>query len=274
MKIKENILNIFNYRFPKKEIKEINRLDFDKKVYTTLEEAIAEINKRREDKDLIRRVEEYLGEIPEPFSNGICAVLFRFIATPQFETKRFFDIVTGYDIRPLFWEYYDDKFHSGNFCKYTLGKIFIYMGMGKTGKSIIKKETVLDFNSSNGIKIKDLRTIKGESLIDFHHRLLNGVIPNSDEFLYDSSPWLKLQGGQAEMYYKKFLALFLCHGILFENFLFNKEESDFNKNVFLPAFLMVEKKFGIKPLIVAIAPTEIEGSEFWNSYPFKVEAML
>ncbi len=274
MTIKEKILNIFHYKFSTPEKIQINRRYFDQEVYVSFDYAIKEIERRRKDPELKEKIEKYLGEIPKPFEMGINAVLFRFIATPQFETKRFYDIVTGFGIRPLFWEYYNDKFHSGNHCKYTLGKLFIYKGMGKTNKSIIKKETILDFNTSNGKQMKELFTIKGEKFIDFHHKLLERIIPDSREYLFDASDWLKSQGGKSDKYYEKFLVLFLCHGVLFENFLLDKTEFDFNQNIFLPAFLKIEKEFGIKPLIVAIAPTEIEGSEFWNSYPHQIEDVL
>ena len=274
MKIKEKFLNIFSLSFHKKQVLEINSPDFHKKIYTSFEDAIKEIERRKKDKNLIKKVEDYLGSIPEPLVTEVRAVLFRFIATPQFEIKRFFDISTGLNVKPLFWEYYDDKFHSGNYCKYTLGRLCIHKGIDKVGNNIIKKKTILDFNVSNGRSLKDLRTIGDESLIDFHHKMLDRIIPNSEELLYDGSEWLKTHGGHAENYYDKFLALFLVHGILFENFLLNDEEFSFNTEVFLPAFDKIVKKFGIKPLIVAIAPTEIEGSKFWNSYPHQIEDMI
>lgn len=274
MKIKESILNIFSYAFSKKEILEISRPDFDSKVYVTMEEAIEEIKKRRQNKDLIKRIESYVNNIPEPFNYGVNAVLFRSVATPNFEIKRFYDLSTGFNIRPLFWEYYDDKFHSGNPSKYTLGKLSIFKGMGKNNHSIVKKYNVIDFNKCNGLPMKFLQTNTGESFIDFHHKLLDRIIPGADKYLFDSSDWLKSNGVVAKKYYKKYLALFLVHGILFENFLLDDDEIEFTKNVFVPAFETIEKIFGMKPLIVALNPTDIEGSDFWNSYPYQIEDVL
>ncbi len=274
MKIKDSILNILDFLFSKKEILEINRLDFDNNFYIDLESALKEIENRRQDKDLIKKVENYIKDIPEPFNLGINAVLFRSVATPQFEVKRFYDLSTGYNLKPLFWEYYDDKFHSGNPSKYALGKLFIHKGMDKNNDSIFKKIRILDFNKSNGFSMKCLQTIDGRNFIDFHHCLLEKIIPDAGEYLFDSSDWLKNNGSSAKKYYKKYLALFLVHGILFENFLLDENEIDFTKNVFIPAFKKIEKVFGIKPLIVALNPTEIEGVDFWNSYPPQVEDML
>lgn len=274
MKIKENILNIFNYAFSRKEILELSRPEFDSKFYVTLEYALEEIEKRRQNKELIKKIESYINGIPEPFNYGVNAVLFRSVATPQFEIKRFFDLSTGFNMRPLFWEYYDDKFHSGNPSKHTLGKLFIYKGMNKNNISIIKKHTLIDFNVSNGLSMKYIQTLKGGNFIDFHHKIMERVMPGSTNYLFDSSEWLKNNGGVAKRYYKKYLALFLVHGVLFENFLLDENERDFTKNVFIPSFEKIEKLFGLKPLIVALNPTEIEGSEFWNSYPQQIEDVL
>jgi hypothetical protein len=66
----------------------------------------------------------------------------------------------------------------------------------------------------------------------------------------------------------------LVHGILFENFMLDDDEIEFTKKIVVPAFETIEKIFGVKPLIVALNPTEIEGSDFWNSYPYQIEDVL
>ena len=68
---------------------------------------------------------------------------------------------------------------------------------------------------------------------------------------------------------KPFLTLFLRDAILFENFLLDTSESQFTHNVVLPTIKTIATEIGIKPLIVALEPTEVEGDEFWLSYPHK-----
>lgn len=278
MRIKDIILNIFNYEFSREEIYEINRLKFNKKFYTPLDEAIKEIENRRKDKDLIKKIETYIGEIPEPFNESVCAVMFRFVASPQEEMIEFFKRVNQTNLKPSFWEYYDDKYHSGNFCKYSLGKLLIHKGVDKNFNNIFKIENVIDINTSNGKKIKEIKTLNGESFIDFHHNLFYKVVPVPKNSLYDASDWFKIQGGSADVYYKKFLSLFLVHGILFENFLLDDKDDDFTKKVFIPAFLDVQKKFGLKPLIVELLDTGNFDSDkfwkFWSSYPSYIDNML
>ena len=48
----------------------------------------------------------------------------------------------------------------------------------------------------------------------------------------------------------------------------------FTKTVFLPAFIAVYKEFGVKPLIVALEPTEIETDIFWMSHPYPHKRLL
>jgi hypothetical protein len=75
-------------------------------------------------------------------------------------------------------------------------------------------------------------------------------------------------GGKPKEYYKAFLTLCIRNGILFENFILtNEEERRFTKDVFLPIFSEVTERIGMKPLIVALEPTDIEGDKFWMCHP-------
>ena len=49
------------------------------------------------------------------------------------------------------------------------------------------------------------------------------------------------------------------------------KELSFTKEVFLPAFIEVIRITGVKPLIVALSPTDIEGDNFWMCHPHESE---
>jgi hypothetical protein len=86
--------------------------------------------------------------------------------------------------------------------------------------------------------------------------------------VYDMSDWLhKNINSKAASWYKKFLSLFLKDAILFENFMTSKYDIELTKKVVLPAILEIEQETGLRPIIVALEPTDIEGNEFWMSYP-------
>ncbi len=246
-----------------------NRSLFDATLYTSLEEAWAELQRRRQDPELERKVLELLGgEIPVPLRNGPRAIIFRHVLTPNYEMRRFVSLVNGFGkLKPLFWEYYSDKYTPNNELKRTIGRLFFYHGKGKKGGSRIDSLNVLDFNTANGQLISDLKTVWGQNFVEFHHEFFKDCFRELPGTTYDASGWFKNNGQVSKTYYEAFMLLMIKDGILFENMMLDESEIDFAKNVFLPSFISVYQKLGLKPLIVALEPTDIEGDHFWMCYP-------
>lgn len=249
-----------------------SRAAFNEFVYTPLDQALLELEKRSKDVVLENTVQEILpAGLPEPLKTGHGAIIFRQLATPNYEIKRFIniiDVISG--IHPIIWEYHSDKFTSNNECKHALGKMHFYGGKGKLGGAKIETLNIIDFNTYNGKKINEVKTLWGQSLVDHHHELLDLEYVNHEikpYHLFDSSDWFSKSGGSAKEYYKNFLTLFVQNGILFENFMLDQKEMAFTRDVFLPAFIEVIRQTGHKPLIVALEPTDIEGDKFWLCYP-------
>lgn len=249
-----------------------NRDEFNSFVYTPLREALNELKNRENDKELSRKIAEILGkDIPEILTTGKKkAVLFRQIATPNYEIRRFINLIDAIDeLDPLFGEYRDDVFFSLNEQKKYWGKIMYF-----ESPDIMKSHTkIIDFKLAEGKKISEIKTLGGQLLIDFHHNLFNETfIPIKKEVFLNISSWLNDHGKKAKNYYKPILFWFLQHAVLFENFVLTDEkELQFVKNIFLPAFIDVYIETGHKPLIVNLLPTEIEDKTFWYCYPKSVE---
>lgn len=243
---------------------------FEDFVYTPLDVAIKELKRRREDSELDILIKKHgFQETPGAVKGKMKAVLFRQLSTPNYETRRFLSLVhLTEELDPLMWEFYDDKFTSNNEWKHSLGKVKFFFGMGKKGGSKIDNVNVIEFNESVGKPIKDVKTVWGQRLVDFHHELFyktyKGI--NKDAF-FDASGWFRNNGVSASGYYSPFLSLFVRDAILFENFTLNNKELSFTKDVFLPAFIEVYRKTGCKPLIVALEPTELEDEQFWMCHP-------
>lgn len=244
----------------------IDRQAFNDFVYMSLEEALVEYKKRQTNSQLAVKVRELLPQgVPEPLMTGNNAVLFRQLATSNYEFRRFLSVSDALEgFKGVIWEYFDDKFTSNNDWKKSLGKIPFYHGSGKKGGSKIDRLNVIDFNTWNGKKIKDVKTLWGQSLVGFHQELIQKTCLHlKHAVFYDASTWFSESGGVAKEYYFNFLCLFLRNGILFENFMIDMKEVGFTKEIFLPAFLKIIEETGLKPLIVALEPTDIEGDEFW-----------
>lgn len=240
-------------------------------LYTPYEEAIKEIKRRYADTSLKQRVIDWIGfdaasKIPFMFHEPV-AVLFRHVATPNFEMARFMDMATKGSLKPIIFEYFDDKFVANNPTKRALGKMQVFHGVGKKGGQKISKHTIINFNESNGHTIREVKTIYGTPLTTFHNDLFLKKYPSYKNSLFDASLILGDFGHEARLYYKKYLALFICFGCLFETVLPNdSEEAPFINNIFMPAFEEVAALFGVKPIIVNILPNESADQEYWDFY--------
>jgi hypothetical protein len=84
---------------------------------------------------------------------------------------------------------------------------------------------------------------------------------------FDASEFLARSGGRGRKYYEYYLALFICHGVLFENYPLSGEYAEYTRDVFLPSYKKVSKFFGLKPVIVRMVPTEAEDDIHWRHYP-------
>jgi len=264
------------------KIGDYNTIMLDKKlfqntVYMTLSEAIKILEERQKDKNLKTKIEKLLNNnIPEPLkAKGKHGVQFRQIATPNHDVHWFTELTKDNKLKTVFFEYHEDKFTSNNDFKHSLGQLRIHDKFSKHGDHLEEKTTIFDFNKYNGKPFKDIMTLWSEPLIDFHKRLFE-VCGYSKENLcfYDASQWFKENGAHAVDYYTNFILLFVCHGILFENFLLTGSEGEFTREIFLPAFEKASSLSGVKPLIVPIPPMDNEEDAHWVSYDKKIKPLL
>jgi len=246
---------------------------------TPLPEALVEIERRKNDPVLQKKVEEYLNhDIPPYFKDAPVLYLARHVATPNFETLRFLHLLEPLGLRTVIGQDLKDKFVPKNMLKKALGRLHVTTGITKHGsefKEHFENVRVVDFNTSSGKTFGDIKTVWGESLADFHNNLFAQITGVRTEIV-DDSEWIdRHHRGQLVPHYRKFLALFILHGVLFEDYsLDDKEERKFIRTVLKPAYKYVERKFGCKPLIATLTPTSIESPDYWVSYPNKVLAII
>jgi hypothetical protein len=247
-----------------------------KDIYTPLSEARKEIWRRWNDKALRQKVKDFLGgDVPEIFGGSPKAVLARHVASPTYEFRNFLDLASLSGLDFVCLEYLGDKFRSMNPSKYYLGKLFFSDGMGKNGGERVNAVKVVDFDGSEGRKISDLKTLGGENFVDFHHGILHAEGIDVDEKrLFDLSGWYGRNGGSAKKYYSRYFSLFICYGILFENYMLSKGEGEFTREVVLPSFDAVSDFFGVKPLIVPLVPIEEEDDPHAWYYPYDLKAKI
>lgn len=254
------------------------REEFEKYVYTDIFTALDELRNRASNEKIDAYIREHLGEdIPKNFTEDVQYVLFRQVATPNFEFRRFLHICSFLHDKALFFEYNKDKLTSNNEHKYHLGRLPFFSGFDKNRQPIVEKLTVIDFASFDGKSIAETKTLWGENLVALHHELfsLTSFAANKKLSFFDASDWLYRQGGSPDKYYKKFLMLFLKHGILFENFMLeNSAERKFADEIIVPAISEIHAETGFKPIIVSLEPTDVEGDLYWMCYEKELAAEI
>lgn len=244
-------------------------------VYSSPAQAKCTIIKRWKDVKLQERVESFLEEdIPFPLSGGYKAVLFRQIFSPNYEFLRFIKMTDALGLEPLFLEYYDDKFTSMNPIKHCLGKLKFQDDIGQIQTSRMKSQTIIDFNGSQGKKMREINTVWKQSLVDFHHALLGSVVQDYKKHLLDASDWFYRKGGCARSYYLQYITLFVRNGICFENFILEGDELRFIEEVFLPNFIQIWKVMGVKPIFVELLPLHTQRDSHWVSYPPTISHLI
>ena len=231
-------------------------------LYTPLGNAVAELRRRRGDAKLRARVADFHHALPPAFMPPMpCAVLSRQITSPNREFELFIATVKETGLPPLCIEQSQDVFCSRNRYKYRWCRPFFEVRLNQPRGLHLMQDSRFD-----GRKIADIRISNGMALTGFHHALLDLSFPNFQQNIRDYSDWYS-SACHGEFFYLRYLALFICDGILFENFIFDDpEERRFTEERVMPSFEKAFEIFGVKPLIVSLAPLAIEAEERWHHH--------
>lgn len=241
-------------------------------MYSSLSVAKEEVWKRWEDKELAKKVADFMGPKPEVFSDKPKAIIFRNIATPNLEFCLAKEYAQMLGLELVVIEYTSDKFCTRNRDKLHLGKMMFFDKRDKS--QAVAKEKVISIKDDDNKCFTELKTAWGEDFISFHHRIFKESGFEDVKF-FDASVYQQ-SGLNAYEIYLRVLSICASGGILLENFLVkaDKGEKRFTEEIIVPAFAEIEKKFGVRPLIVPILSADGEGSLCWQYYPESVKQIV
>jgi hypothetical protein len=230
--------------------------------YFSLDEAREEIKKRWNDVELKKKIEEELGDKFIPFFNSDKprSILFRQLISPDNGLCLFYQEAKYLDTKPTVIENLDDTFVSFNEEKKGYGRLHVNGGY----------VDIMDFHSNEKLPLKDIKTLNGEKVFDFHHDLITKS--GLDVEIFDMANWFKKIGRAKDYYYPSLLHA-VAHGVVFESFISDSEEGEsesiFTKNVILPSIEKIYQKFNLTPIIVRMYPSRQSEEEdlYWWSYP-------
>ncbi len=201
------------------------------------------------------------------------AVLFRQVATPNFELRLFARLAAAAGFEPLILEYHRDKFVTRNHEKLALAKMSFYDGLGRNGGPRLRSATVARLPEIDGVRFDAVATSWGQGLIDFHHDLLNYFPPLAAIERCEASNWFSRHGGAAATYYRDLLGLFSNGSILFECFWTVGEEGAFLNQIVKPAFVAAAR-CAPRPLVCRLYPERFDESSHWSRYPLELEPVV
>lgn len=243
-------------------------------LYTPIEEAIPLLDSRKKQSHLklpdfdipaqLQPDSKWAYKLPHTHT----AAIIRHIGTPNHEMHRVMALCEQYQLNLLIMSFQEDKFSPNNACKYALGRMGFFEGLGRQGGKKIRYSTIMDFNRYNGRPLRECRTFRGQPFLDFHHELLFQTFPQlGSDNLFECSEWFIHLRNESGNFYQTMLKLFLKHAILFETFVLSGSELDFTLKKVLPVFQEIIDDFGIKPLIVQSDDPATEGDDYWQLYP-------
>ena len=197
-------------------------------------------------------------------------VLFRALATPNFETLRFLDLARRAGRPPLILELRNDWFTpTVNLSKRRLGKLRIYRTADSPETDATRSVSVVSFNEGGRQRISDLTCFDGTPLTDLHHAMLSAVTSaETSGQVIDIENLCHVDGNRSR--YEQIFALCACFGALAETFSLLGAEAAFTADVVLPAVEAIITRFGARPAVTELLPCGSAADPHWESYPAAV----
>lgn len=195
------------------------------------------------------------------------ALLFRQIASPNYETICFVRKARRHGLEPVVLEHRGDRFSVHNPYKRSLVTLPIVVGKDRHGRPITRTRKLVEHNSADGRPFASLTTDTGESLISYHHRKLACVMGADTPRFVDLSEVVASASAGARSYYADVLRLLMSQAVLFEDFIIDEQTAAFFAKVVRPAFEEVVSEGGRTPQVVRLTHGRRACLSIWNAFP-------
>jgi hypothetical protein len=199
------------------------------------------------------------------------AILFRQIATPNYELRRFLRRCARSGYAAVILQYYADRMSCHNTFKRNLVTPAFLEGFSRNGQPIFRRHTLANVEAVDQLKLADV-LISGRTLPSIHADLLSLALPAERMELVEGSHWFGMYPSGARDYYVDLFSALSGDLLLFEDFLTNKEESVFFDRVVRPAFDTACSILGKRPLIRPLCENRRVSSPLWYAYPASYRA--
>lgn len=233
-------------------------------MYTDPTRVMQELSRRRKDKRLMAAVLDYLGgNLPADWpTDRPIATINRYVATARMEDLVFAHAATSLGIRPFWPTYLAEQYTPTNPEKVSCLRPRVHRPKMQHSRSWL----VTEHQQWVGQPLGAIR-VNEVGLQTVHSQARRAALPpDVADNVFDISPWNRsqavrfggsLEGGRlAPYYYNAVMALYIVHGVLFEDFDGGPNASSglgsFVDAVVSPAIKNVTDHFGLAPLIVRL----------------------
>lgn len=194
------------------------------------------------------------------------AILFRQVATPNYELRRFLRVCRRQGFDPVILRYHADKMSCHNLFKRSLIHPMFVKGVGKGGKPYFIKRPLLRIDAVDNHPMTEI-TLAGRSMPEFHDNLLRDALEGLDIRTIDGSDWFGSYSRGARDYYIEIFLGLTAGLFLFEDFITDFKEQRFFGEVVRPAYEEASRMLGKSPAIVPLCPNRRMVSPLWYAYP-------
>jgi hypothetical protein len=236
-------------------------MGLDKDIYVDVEEARQRFEARPYPEE---------GRLPSlfgPVGSRPTAVLARQVASPCYEVLWFARVARRHGYRPVVIEHRSDRFTVHNPYKRSLATLPIVVGRSRNGRSILRRQKVVDLVAAEGRGLQEVVTTSGEGLLDYHHRKLDLVMGAEAPQVIDLLDILPGCATDPNLYYLEFFKMLSRRLVLFEDFVADDQTAAFFQRTILPAYRRAVTDTGRVPQIARLVPGKRTSSPFWMSYP-------
>ncbi|CAN1573236.1 hypothetical protein MCELHM10_03434 [Paracoccaceae bacterium] len=199
------------------------------------------------------------------------AILFRQIATPNYELRRFLRLCSRSGYTPVILQYHTDRMSCQNAFKRSLVAPMFLDGINRNGQPIFRRHHLINVETVEKLRLSEV-TVSGRTLPDLHADLLQLAIPKETFRTVDGSSLFGSYSAGARDYYVDLFVALTGGLILFEDFLTDAKEADFFARVVLPAFDAACKILGHRPMISKLCDNRRMPSPLWYAYPASYRA--
>ena len=194
------------------------------------------------------------------------AILFRQIATPNYELRQFLRLCRRRGFAPIILSYHRDRMSCQNPSKRALVAPMFINSVNRHGQPVFRRERLINVETVEKLRLSEIR-IGNHDLPAFHAALMRLAIPAEPFTLVEASSWLGSYPQGAKDYYVE-LFLGLTDGVmLLEDFITDPKEADFFDRIVKPAFDLACRQLGKRPAIARLCNNRRSDSPLWYAYP-------